>query len=72
MAEAKYKRALVLGCGGVAGAAWTIATLAELERQLGWDARDADILVGTSSGAVVAALLAARVSVKRMVLSQLG
>jgi NTE family protein len=72
MPEAKRKRALVLGCGGVAGAAWTIATLAELEQQLGWDARDADILVGTSSGAVVAALLAARVSVKRMVLSQLG
>ncbi len=72
MPEAKYKRALVLGCGGVAGAAWTIATLAELERQLGWDAREADFLVGTSSGAVVAALLAARVSVKRMVQSQLG
>jgi len=72
MADVKHKRALVLGCGGVAGAAWTIATLAELERQLGWDARDADVLVGTSSGAVVAALLAARVSVKRMVKSQLG
>lgn len=72
MPETKPKRALVLGCGGVAGAAWTIATLAELERQLGWDARDADFLVGTSSGAIVAALLAARVSVERMVLSQLG
>jgi NTE family protein len=72
MSETKHKRALVLGCGGVAGAAWTIATLAELERQLGWDARDADVLIGTSSGAVVAALLAARVGTKRMVASQLG
>jgi NTE family protein len=72
MSEAKRKRALVLGCGGVAGAAWTIATLAELERQLGWDARDADVLIGTSSGAIVAALLGARVGVKRMVASQLG
>jgi NTE family protein len=66
------KRALVLGCGGVAGGAWTIATLAELERALGWDARSADVLVGTSSGAVIAALLGAGVSVERMVKSQLG
>lgn len=72
MSEPKAKRALVLGCGGVAGAAWTIATLAELERRLGWDAREADILVGTSSGAVIAALLGSGVSVKRMVQSQLG
>ncbi|HMJ10253.1 MAG TPA: patatin-like phospholipase family protein [Polyangiaceae bacterium] len=66
------KRALVLGCGGVAGAAWQIATLAELERALGWDAREADVLVGTSAGAVLAALLGAGVSVERMVRSQLG
>jgi NTE family protein len=66
------KRALVLGCGGVAGGAWTVATLAELERALGWDARSADVLIGTSAGAVVAALLGAGVSVERMVKSQLG
>ncbi len=62
----------MLGCGGVAGAAWTVATLAEFERALGWDARGADVLVGTSAGALVAALLAAGVSVERMVRSQLG
>lgn len=72
MSEPKAKRALVLGCGGVAGAAWTIATLAELERRLAWDAREADILVGTSSGALIAGLLGSGVSVKRMVQSQLG
>lgn len=66
------KRALVLGCGGVAGGAWTIATLAELERALGWDARRADVLIGTSSGAVIAALLGAGIPVERMVKSQLG
>jgi NTE family protein len=66
------RRALVLGCGGVAGAAWMIATLAELQRALAWDARDADVLVGTSAGALVAALLAAGVSVDRMVRSQRG
>lgn len=66
------KRALVLGCGGVAGAAWTTATLLELERALGWDARQADILIGTSAGALVAALLGAGVSVSRMAKSQRG
>jgi NTE family protein len=68
----REKRALVLGCGGVLGAAWTIATLAELERVLGWDARSADVLVGTSAGAVLAALLGAGVSVEHLLKSQLG
>ena len=71
--EAKLKkRALVLGCGGVAGAAWTTATLAELERVLGWDAREADVLIGTSAGALAAALLGAGVSVGRLMKSQRG
>lgn len=68
----KTKRALVLGCGAVAGAAWSVAMLAELERQLGIDLREADILVGTSAGAVVAALLAAGVSVDTLVACQHG
>lgn len=66
------KRALVLGCGGVAGAAWQIATLEALETRLGWDARDADILIGTSAGAVLAALLGAGVSVKQLGACQRG
>lgn len=66
------RRALVLGCGAVAGAAWQIATLNELQQQLGWDARDADILIGTSAGAVLATLLGAGVSIERMLASQRG
>lgn len=66
------KRALVLGCGAVAGAAWQIATLDALQQRLGWDAREADILVGTSAGAVLSALLGAGVSVERMLASQRG
>jgi NTE family protein len=66
------KRALVLGCGGVAGAAWSIATLAALQRETGWDARHADVLIGTSAGAVLCALLGAGVSVERMVSSERG
>ncbi len=66
------KRALVLGCGGVAGAAWEIATLEALEKELGWDVRDADVLIGTSAGAVLAALLGAGVSVARLAACQRG
>lgn len=68
----KQKRALVLGCGAVAGAAWQIATLDALQHAMDWDARDADILVGTSAGAVLAALLAGGVSVERMMACQQG
>ncbi|MFE3171467.1 patatin-like phospholipase family protein [Amycolatopsis sp. NPDC059090] len=53
------KRALVLGCGGTLGFAWTAAALAAVEDRLGWDARDAEVLVGTSAGAEMAALLGA-------------
>ena len=66
------KRALVLGCGGVAGAAWQIATLEALEKELGWDAREADVLIGTSAGAVLVALLGAGVSVAQLAACQRG
>lgn len=72
MSDSKSKRALVLGCGGVAGAAWLTATLAELERVLSWDARKSDLTIGTSAGALMAALLSRGVSVSRMAKSQAG
>ena len=51
-------RALVLGGGGVAGIAWEIGLLARLAA-LGTDvAADADLVVGTSAGACVGALVA--------------
>lgn len=60
------KVGLVLGCGAVAGAAWSVPVLAELQRQLAWDARSADVFIGTSVGAVQAALLSAGVSIDSM------
>lgn len=66
------RRGLVLGCGGVAGAAWSIAALDSVRNALQWDPREADIIVGTSAGAVLAALLGADVSVDRMLASQRG
>ncbi len=60
------RRGLVLGGGGVLGAAWTVGALSALEEELGVDARAFDELVGTSAGAVLCALLAAGVSVAEL------
>ncbi|CAA9218616.1 MAG: hypothetical protein AVDCRST_MAG20-550 [uncultured Acidimicrobiales bacterium] len=49
---------LVLGAGGVIGHAWHAGVVAALAEE-GWDARRADVVVGTSAGSVVAALLRA-------------
>jgi NTE family protein len=48
--------ALVLGGGGEAGVAWEIGLLAGLA-QRGVDLRDADVVIGTSAGAIVGTLL---------------
>jgi NTE family protein len=51
------KIGLVLGGGGVTGAAHQIATLLAIEAATGWNPDDADVVVGTSGGAVVAAMV---------------
>ena len=48
---------LVLGAGGVVGQAYQAGVLAALEREAHWDARNADIIVGTSAGSVTGAAL---------------
>jgi NTE family protein len=65
------RRGLVLGGGGVLGAAWMVGALKSLEDQLGMDARDFDDYVGTSAGAVLAALLGAQVPVVDLLAHQL-
>ena len=47
---------LVLGGGGVRGASWLTGALHGLATETGRDPAAADLLVGTSAGAVVAAL----------------
>lgn len=63
--------ALVLGGGGIAGAAWHGAVLAALD-EVGWDARGADLVVGTSAGANVAAVLRLGVPPADLVAGPLG
>jgi NTE family protein len=48
---------LVLGGGGAVGAAYHAGALAALEHDLGWDARRAAVILGTSAGSLVGALL---------------
>lgn len=66
------RRGLVLGCGGTLGTAWMIAALSAVERALDWDVRTAEVLVGTSAGAELVALLGAGVSVDALVSAQIG
>ena len=50
---------LVLGAGGLVGQAYQAGVLAALEVDLGWNAQDADIVVGTSAGSLTGAMLRA-------------
>ena len=51
------KVGLVLGGGGVTGAAYLFGTLMALQTATDWEPNDAEVIVGTSSGAFVAALI---------------
>jgi len=53
---------LVLGAGGAVGHAYHAGVLAGIEQATGWDPRQAELLVGTSAGSIVAALLRAGLS----------
>ncbi len=50
---------MVLGGGGLVGHAWHVGVMAGLAEVTGWDPRRAELIVGTSAGAVVAAELRA-------------
>ncbi|MEV0236513.1 patatin-like phospholipase family protein [Nonomuraea sp. NPDC050786] len=56
MTSPQYGKALVLGAGGLVGTAWLAGLAAGLRRE-GIDLADADLIVGTSAGAIVAAML---------------
>lgn len=55
--EAVPRIGLVLGAGGITGFAYHSGVLSALERVTGWDPRTADVIVGTSAGAGVGAML---------------
>jgi NTE family protein len=48
----------VLGAGGVLGGAWLAGALAAITESTEWDPATADVIVGTSAGSMIGALLA--------------
>ena len=60
--SARRSVAVVLGAGGVAGAAYHAGALAAVAEATGWDPRTADLVVGTSAGASTAASVRAGLS----------
>jgi NTE family protein len=68
---ARPLRALVLGAGGYAAMSWEVGVLAGMA-DAGIDPRTADLFVGTSAGAIVAALITSGVSLDELWRQQLA
>lgn len=66
----RMRRALVLGGGGVTGVAWELGMLCGL-RERGIDLAGADLIVGTSAGAIVGTQLATGVDPEERYAAQL-
>lgn len=64
--------ALVLGAGGLTGQAFHLGVLTALHELTGFDGRNADVVVGTSAGSLVAAGLTGRMSAADQVASLTG
>jgi len=63
---------LVLGAGGVLGAAWMTGALPALQDRLPCPLNDAEVIIGTSAGSVIAAALRCRSSIDEMIAYQRG
>lgn len=66
------RRGLVLGGGGVLGAAWAIGALTALKQVHGFEPHQAEYIVGTSAGSVLAALLGAGATVEELYAQERG
>ncbi|GAA2157494.1 hypothetical protein GCM10009760_59730 [Kitasatospora kazusensis] len=66
------RRGLVLGGGGMLGAAWTIGALCAVEEATGWRPAEAEVILGTSAGAILGTMLAAGVRAEHLRDHQLG
>ena len=64
-------KALVLGGGGVAGISWEVGVIHGLIRE-GVDLTDADLIVGTSAGSVVGALVATGADLEQAIEAQIA
>ena len=60
------RRGLVLGGGGVLGGTWAVGALHAMEERYGFAAAEVDVIVGTSAGSVLAALISHGVTVAQL------
>ena len=60
------RRGIVLGGGGVLGGTWAIGALCALEQTHGFAASSAEVIVGTSAGSVLGALIGCGVSAEEL------
>lgn len=60
------RRGLILGGGGVLGGTWAVGAMAAMEQEYGFAAHEADVIVGTSAGSVLAALIGSGVTVEQL------
>src|SRR5215469_2242027 len=70
--SSRRRTGLVLGAGGVLGAAWMTGALASLADRLPCAAGDVDLIVGTSAGSVLAAALRCHAPFEEVVAWQRG
>ena len=63
---------LVLGAGGVLGAAWMTGVLPALQQRLPCALSNVDVIVGTSAGSVLAAALRCGASIDEIIAYQRG
>ncbi len=66
------RRGIVLGAGGVLGAAWTRGALIALSDVLGVEGAEAEVIVGTSAGAVLASFVGRGVASDQLARHQRG
>jgi NTE family protein len=69
---AEPRRGIVLGAGGVLGAAWTMGALSALVDEAGFEAASAEVVVGTSAGSVLASFIARGVDTEALARHQRG
>jgi NTE family protein len=72
MGKQPRRRGIVLGGGGVVGGAWAVGALEALRQVHGFEPRDADVILGTSAGSLLAALLGAGATTSDLVAQEKG
>ena len=70
--RSRPRRGLVLGAGGVLGAAWMTGALPALQERLPCPLGEVDLVIGTSAGSVIAAALRCGMSIDEMLAHQRG